>query len=54
VVSEETGSVSVVREGRAERDVDLDELGRKLRDFYRSMGERGLFRKSGRPDGEAP
>ncbi len=53
VVSEESGSVSVVREGRAERDVDLDELGHKLRDFYRSMGERGLFRMSGRDEGNA-
>ena len=46
VVSEETGAVSVVREGRVERDVELEELGKKLRDFYRSMSERGLLRRS--------
>ncbi len=46
VVSEETGVVSVVREGRMDRNMDLDELGPRLRDFYRSMGERGLLRKS--------
>jgi diadenylate cyclase len=47
VVSEETGTVSVVREGRVERDVNVEDLSRKLRDFYRSMGERGLIRRGG-------
>jgi diadenylate cyclase len=50
VVSEETGTVSVMREGRVERDVALKELGPRLRDFYRSMGERGLLRR-GEPRG---
>lgn len=49
VVSEETGAVSVVREGRVERNVDLDGLAAKLRDFYRSMGEKGLLRRSTAP-----
>lgn len=49
VVSEETGTVSVCREGRVERDLDLEELGHKLRDMYRSLGERGLLRRSARP-----
>jgi diadenylate cyclase len=52
VVSEETGTVSVMREGRVERDVELKELGPRLRDFYRSMGERGLLRR-GEPRGGA-
>jgi diadenylate cyclase len=47
VVSEETGTVSVARDGRLERDVDLDQLRDRLHDFYRSMRERGLIRRSG-------
>lgn len=48
VVSEETGTISVAREGRVERDVDAEELRHKLQDFYRSLGERGLLRRSHR------
>lgn len=48
VVSEETGAVSLVRGGRVERDVDVEELAPKLRDFYRSLGERGLLRRARR------
>jgi diadenylate cyclase len=47
VVSEETGIVSVARDGRLERNVDLDDLRAKLRDLYRSLRERGLIRKIG-------
>jgi diadenylate cyclase len=47
VVSEETGVVSVARDGRLDRNVDLNDLRDKLRDFYKSMGERGLIRRSG-------
>lgn len=47
VVSEETGIVSVARDGRLDRNVDLDDLKVKLRDFYRSLRERGLIRKMG-------
>lgn len=47
VVSEETGVVSVARDGRLDRDVDLEDLKLKLRDFYKSMRERGLIRRSG-------
>ncbi|HRY29623.1 MAG TPA: diadenylate cyclase CdaA [Elusimicrobiota bacterium] len=50
VVSEETGVVSVARNGRLDRDVNLDELRDRLRDFYKSMQERGLIRKSGPRD----
>lgn len=45
VVSEETGTVSVARNGKLERDVNLDELKARLRDLYRSLGERGLLRR---------
>ncbi len=47
VVSEETGAVSVARNGRLDRDVDLETLRDKLVDFYRSLRERGLLRKAG-------
>jgi diadenylate cyclase len=47
VVSEETGTVSVARNGRLDRDVDLDDLRERLREFYKSMQERGLIRKMG-------
>ncbi len=47
VVSEETGAVSVAREGRIERNVELDELKEKLKDFYRTMSEQGLIRRWG-------
>lgn len=48
VVSEETGTVSLARDGRLDREVDLDELKDKLKDFYKSMRERGLIRRSDR------
>jgi diadenylate cyclase len=47
VVSEETGAVSVARNGRLDRDVDLEDLRERLKDFYKSMQEKGLIRKSG-------
>lgn len=47
VVSEETGVVSVARNGRLDRDVDLEDLRERLKDFYKSMQEKGLIRKSG-------
>ncbi len=47
VVSEETGAVSVARNGRLDRDVDLETLRDKLVDFYRSLREKGLLRKAG-------
>jgi len=47
VVSEETGTVSVARNGRLDRDVELEELRDRLKDFYKSMQEKGLIRKSG-------
>jgi diadenylate cyclase len=47
VVSEETGTVSVARDGKLERDVDLGQLKDQLMEFYRSLRQRGLFRKTG-------
>jgi diadenylate cyclase len=47
VVSEETGAVSLARDGRLERDIKLNELKDKLRDFYESMNESGLMRQGG-------
>jgi diadenylate cyclase len=46
VVSEETGVVSVARDGKLNRDVDLESLRNQLVDFYRALRQRGLFRKS--------
>jgi len=50
VVSEETGTVSVARDGKLERNVDLEVLRGQLKDFYRSMRQRGLFRRAGTRD----
>ena len=47
VVSEETGTVSLAREGRLERDLNVEDLRERLRDLYRSLGERGLLRRRG-------
>lgn len=47
VVSEETGIVSVARNGRLDREIDLEDLRERLKDFYKSMQEKGLIRKSG-------
>lgn len=45
VVSEETGNVSVVREGRIETGVDGDELKRRLYGLYKERGENAILRK---------
>ena len=45
VLSEETGTVSMARHGHLDRDVSLDDLHRRLRDFYKSIGEKGLLRR---------
>lgn len=50
VVSEETGTVSVARDGKLDRNVDLDQLRGQLVDLYRSQRHKGLFRKV-EPDG---
>lgn len=53
VVSEETGTVSVARDGRLDRDVDLDVLKKQLTDFYRALRQRTLFRKGNAREGGA-
>lgn len=47
VVSEETGTVSLAREGRLESNVDLDALRKRLLDLYRARGENTLLRRVG-------
>jgi diadenylate cyclase len=47
VVSEETGRISVAREGRIESGVDTDDLRRRLLDLYRARGENALLRRTG-------
>lgn len=48
VVSEETGTVSLARNGRLERDKNIEDLREQLRDLYRSLGDRGLLRRRSR------
>lgn len=45
VVSEETGTVSIAREGRLENEVDLDALKKRLADLYRERGDSPLLRR---------
>ncbi len=45
VVSEESGKVSLAREGRLETDVDVDDLYLRLLDLYRERGENALLRR---------
>jgi diadenylate cyclase len=47
VVSEETGAVSVARDGKLDREIDADRLKTMLTEFYRSLRQRGLFRRLG-------
>jgi diadenylate cyclase len=47
IVSEETGTISLARNGRIDRGIDLGELKTRLRELYKSLGERGLIRRTG-------
>ena len=47
VISEETGSVSVAREGRLETGIDIEELRIRLLDNFRKRAEAGLSRRFG-------
>jgi diadenylate cyclase len=47
VVSEETGRISVAREGRIESDVDMDDLRRRLLELFRERRENSLLRRVG-------
>ena len=45
VVSEESGRVSMARDGKVERIYNLSDLEARLSDLYRSRAERSLLRK---------
>ncbi|OGS18935.1 MAG: TIGR00159 family protein [Elusimicrobia bacterium RIFOXYA2_FULL_50_26] len=45
VVSEESGAVTLAREGRLETGIDPDELRRRLMDLYRERGENAILRR---------
>jgi diadenylate cyclase len=45
VVSEETGALSMVRDGRIDRGVSMDEARRRVRSLYQTLGEKGLLRR---------
>jgi len=47
VVSEETGSISVAREGRLETGIDIEELRIRLLDNFRQRAEAGLAKRFG-------
>lgn len=46
VVSEETGMVSLARDGKLESNVEIDDLRKRLIDLYRMRGENVLLRRS--------
>lgn len=48
VLSEETGTVSLVRHGQIERNLRLDDLHARLKAMYKSLGERGRLRRRSR------
>lgn len=47
VVSEETGAVSVAREGRIENNIQPEDLKNRLMELYRKRGQNSLLRKVG-------
>jgi diadenylate cyclase len=47
VVSEESGKISVAREGRLESGVDPEDLRRRLLELYRERGDNALLRRVG-------
>lgn len=47
VVSEETGTISLARDGKLESDIEPEELKRRLLDLYRSRSENSLLRRGG-------
>lgn len=48
VVSEESGKISVARDGKLETGIDIDELRHRLLGMFREPGENTLFRRSKR------
>ena len=54
IVSEETGTLSVARNGKLQQHVDPKDLEAMLYQLYRSKAERTLLRKSTRPEAPPP
>jgi len=46
VISEETGKISLAREGNLESDVDSEVLRQRLTDLFRERGEKSIIRRS--------
>lgn len=46
IVSEESGHISLARDGRLQRDVNVDDLRDQLHDLYRNKAQRSLVRKN--------
>ena len=53
IVSEETGTLSVARNGKLQQRVEPNDLEAMLYQLYRSKAERTLLRKAQRPDAAA-
>ncbi len=53
VVSEETGVISIEREGRLQRDVPIDALKDQMMDFFRSKSDKAISRKGGERNDDA-
>lgn len=45
VVSEETGQISLARDGRLQRDLDLNEFKTQLHELYRNRASRSLLKR---------
>jgi len=54
IVSEETGTLSVARNGKLQQRVDPKDLEAMLYQLYRSKAEKTLLRKSARPEPAPP
>jgi diadenylate cyclase len=54
IVSEETGTLSLARNGKLQQHVDPKDLENMLYQLYRSKAEKTLLRKSSRPETPAP
>ena len=49
IVSEESGQISLARDGRLQRDVNLKDLQEQLHDLFRSKSKQPLLRKANEP-----
>ena len=53
VVSEETGQLSIAREGRLDRSLEFDQVRDQLFSLYRAKSDRPLLRKTDTPRADA-